>query len=79
MYAITTHRRMKPQKPTLNLIQEEIKKISTNHSDINPYGATNEGEFFAVVSEYFFERPDLLESKHPELYKLLVKVFQQQP
>ncbi len=66
-------------KPWAQLIQREIQKIMDDQSDINPYGATDEGEFFAVVSEYFFERPDLLESKHPELYKLLVKVFHQQP
>lgn len=65
--------------PWLQRIHEEIAKIDRNDSDINPYGATNEGEFFAVVSEYFFERPDLLESKHPELYRLLVQVFNQQP
>ncbi|HEV7780749.1 MAG TPA: M90 family metallopeptidase [Chitinophagaceae bacterium] len=65
--------------PWLQLIREEIKKIMDNRSDINPYGATNEAEFFAVVSEYFFERPDLLESKHPELYKLLAQAFHQQP
>ena len=65
--------------PWLQLIHKEIKKILANRSDINPYGATNEGEFFAVVSEYFFERPDLLESKHPELYELLSQLFKQQP
>jgi Mlc titration factor MtfA (ptsG expression regulator) len=50
-----------------------------NRSDIDPYAVTNEGEFFAVVSEYFFERPDLLEEKHPELYKLLTEFFHQKP
>jgi hypothetical protein len=35
--------------------------------------------FFAVVAEYFFERPDLLERKNPELYQLLTSIFQQQP
>lgn len=61
--------------PWLNLMHKEIKNIMADHSDINPYGATNQGEFFAVVSEYFFERPDLLQSKHPELYNLLVTMF----
>jgi Mlc titration factor MtfA (ptsG expression regulator) len=50
-----------------------------NRSDINTYGATSQAEFFAVAAEYFFERPDLLQSKHPELYDLLSKVFRQQP
>ena len=66
-------------KPWVQLIHQEIRNILSNRSDIDPYGATNEAEFFAVVSEYFFERPDLLEEKHPELYKLLSEVFNQQP
>jgi MtfA peptidase len=62
-------------KPWLQLMQEKIKEIIDDRSDINPYGATNEVEFFAVVSEYFFERPELLKDKHPELYELLLKIF----
>lgn len=65
--------------PWLQAMQKEIKKILADKSDINPYGATNEAEFFAVVAEYFFERPDLLERKNPELYQLLSSMFRQQP
>ena len=61
--------------PWLQLMRREIQMILDNRSDINPYGAINEAEFFAVVSEYFFERPELLKQKHPELYELLVKIF----
>jgi Mlc titration factor MtfA (ptsG expression regulator) len=43
---------------------------------MNPYGGTNEAEFFSVASEYFFERPKLLKSKHPQLYTLLQEMFQ---
>lgn len=65
--------------PWLAGIHEAIKQITENRSDINPYGATNPAEFFAVVAEYFFKRPRLLQSKHPELYKILVTMFKQQP
>ena len=65
--------------PWLELMRNEIKKIMADHSDINPYGATSQAEFFAVVSEYFFARPDLLQAQHPELYNLLVTIFRQQP
>lgn len=65
--------------PWLQMMQQGIKNILEDNSDINPYGATNQAEFFAVVAEYFFERPDLLQSKHPELYELLVKTFRQRP
>ena len=64
--------------PWLQLMQREIKQIMLNRSDINPYGATDPGEFLAVVSEYFFERPDLLQKKHPELFDLLVRIFKKE-
>lgn len=35
---------------------------------IDPYGATDPGEFFAVVSEVFFERPVELAQRHPAQY-----------
>lgn len=65
--------------PWLDLMHKEIKRILADKSDINPYGATNQGEFLAVVSEYFFERPELLKEKHPELYALLSEMFRQEP
>lgn len=61
--------------PWLQLMHMEIKRIQENRSDINPYATTNEAEFFAVVSEYFFERPDHLQQNHPELFEMLVKIF----
>ncbi|MGN6438847.1 MAG: zinc-dependent peptidase [Agriterribacter sp.] len=61
--------------PWLDMIHKNIKAIKNHESDINVYGATNQAEFFAVVSEYFFERPDLLKNKHPELYEMLEKIF----
>ena len=36
---------------------------------------TNEAEFFAVAAEYFFERPELLKSKHPGLYEVMGRIF----
>ncbi len=63
--------------PWLNLMHQNIEDILSNNSDINPYGATNKAEFFAVVSEYFFKNPDLLQEKHPELYEVLTHIFRQ--
>ncbi|HAA14192.1 MAG TPA: peptidase [Cytophagales bacterium] len=66
--------------PWLGLVQEKIQEIVTNTAtDINDYGATNHQEFFAVASEYFFERPHLLKRKHPKLYGVLTEVFNQDP
>lgn len=63
--------------PWFDLINKKINEIYENKSDINPYGGTNQGEFFSVASEYFFEQPQLFEKKHPELYALLEKIFSQ--
>lgn len=63
--------------PWITLISKKIAQINEGDSDINPYGATSQTEFLAVASEYFFERPQLLESKHPKLYQLMEHMFKQ--
>ena len=66
-------------QPWTEVMQREIAAIQAGKSEINPYAATNEAEFFAVVTEYFFERPEKLQEHHPELYELLGQVFRQNP
>jgi len=61
----------------LSLIEKESTLIREGKSDINPYALTNNAEFFAVVSEYFFENPDSMSAKHPELYNILKKIYKQ--
>ena len=61
--------------PWMNLIHTEMEKMKERDSDINPYGYTNKSEFFAVAAEYFFERPDLFEEKHPEMFKMMQQIF----
>ena len=46
---------------------------------LDKYGATNPAEFFAVVTEYFFEQPEQLQQQHPELYKELRLYYRQDP
>ena len=46
---------------------------------LDQYGATNAAEFFAVVTEYFFERPVPLKARHPELYEQLRLFYKQDP
>lgn len=48
-------------------------------SDIDAYGATSPPEFFAVVTEMFFEQPEGLRRRHPELYEELRSFYQQDP
>ena len=46
---------------------------------LDPYGATNPAEFFAVVSEYFFECPRALKMAHPDLYDVFCEYYRQDP
>ena len=48
-------------------------------SVIDEYGATNEAEFFAVVTEQFFDRPHELRASEPDLYELLRDFYRQDP
>jgi Mlc titration factor MtfA (ptsG expression regulator) len=61
--------------PWMNLMHQEMEAINNDKSDIRSYAATNQAEFFAVTSEYFFSRPQLMKRKHPELYKMLELCF----
>ena len=60
---------------------EELQKRAQRgrRTDIDAYGATNPAEFFAVVTEAFFERPKSLRKKHPELYEELSMFYKQDP
>lgn len=62
--------------PWLRLIHKEMEAIHNNNSDIRSYGGTNQAEFFAVASEYFFENPTLMVKNHPDLYNMLQQCFQ---
>ncbi len=46
---------------------------------IDPYGAGHPSEFFAVVTEHFFEQPHRLQRKHAALYRLLADFYRQDP
>lgn len=61
--------------PWLDMIYDKMEAININTSDIRSYGGTSKIEFFAVASEYFFERPKLLKRKHPELYSMMLACF----
>lgn len=61
----------------IRLMHQTISEMREGNTDINPYGATNEAEFFAVASEYFFSKPEQLRENHPELFALLEQAFKQ--
>ncbi|WP_040280206.1 M90 family metallopeptidase [Psychroserpens damuponensis] len=61
--------------PWLKLVHDKMEAINNDASDIRAYGGTKQAEFFAVASEYFFERPKLMKRKHPELFKMMAECF----
>jgi MtfA peptidase len=46
---------------------------------LDTYGATDPAEFFAVITEAFFERPRALRERHSDLYAQLRRFFRQDP
>ncbi len=46
---------------------------------IDEYGATNEAEFFAVITEHFFDQPRALREAEPALYEVLRAFYRQDP
>ncbi len=46
---------------------------------LDPYGALNPAEFFAVVSETFFEMGSDLARNHPEIFALLCELYNVDP
>ncbi len=46
---------------------------------IDPYAAESPAEFFAVLSEYFFEVPDVLHETYPAVYAQLTRFYLQDP
>jgi Mlc titration factor MtfA (ptsG expression regulator) len=46
---------------------------------LDSYGATNPAEFFAVVTEFFFEKPVQMKKLHPEMYDQFMLFYNQNP
>ncbi len=61
--------------------QRLVRQAERGHEStlLDPYGATNPAEFFAVVCECFFDLPAHLEAEQPQLYALLRDYFRQDP
>lgn len=66
------------------ILQKDFQKLRRDISRhrrtfLDEYGAANPAEFFAVATEFFFEKPKELKKNHPELYKELKFFYQQDP
>ena len=52
---------------------------SGNDVGIDCYGASSPAEFFAVLSEVFFERPEVIQRHYLDVYELLKQYYRQDP
>ena len=48
-------------------------------TQIDPYASESPGEFFAVLSEAFFELPDVVQDEYPQVYAQLAAFYRQDP
>jgi Mlc titration factor MtfA (ptsG expression regulator) len=46
---------------------------------IDDYGASDPAEYFAVVTELFFERPQALQAEEPAVYAELADLYRVHP
>lgn len=72
-------REMAHVRPWIDVMQSHFdglqKRRSRRRSLIRDYGKQNPAEFFAVVSEVFFERPGDLKDKRPDLFEELRRFY----
>ncbi len=66
------------------VLSDEYEKLQKKarkrkRSVLRKYGATNPAEFFAVLTEAFFEKPKQLKKKHPDLYEEIKDFYKVDP
>lgn len=63
------------------LVRDRIKKVRRGgkQAPLRAYAGTNEAELFAVAVEAFFETPDKLRARDPELFERLSVLFNLDP
>ncbi|MGM0449818.1 MAG: zinc-dependent peptidase [Pseudomonadota bacterium] len=66
---------------TMTRAYEHLRDSLRHHEKpwLDPYGATEPAEFFAVLTETFFQHPDHLEAEQPEVYETLRGYFRFDP
>lgn len=74
----------KLQKKWRRVMKQEYDRLIEESKEgrttlLDAYGAANEVEFFAVVSECFFEQPVEMKRQHPQLYDVLARYYRQDP
>jgi Mlc titration factor MtfA (ptsG expression regulator) len=57
----------------------QLKLLSHNPAPINPYAVESPAEFFAVLTELFFELPQRLQETYPKVYEIFRQFYRQDP
>lgn len=63
----------------MNDIQDEIDTVGENAASIDAYAASDGAECFAVLSEYFFTAPEIVQDRFPGLYQRFSQFYRQDP
>lgn len=66
---------------TMSRAYEDLRHTIEHHHKpwIDPYGATEPPEFFAVLTEAFFQQPEPLKKAQPEVYRALADYYRINP
>jgi len=60
--------------------QDFCARVDANEDTlIDPYASESPGEFFAVLSEAFFETPEVVQDEYPAVYVQLTAFYRQDP
>jgi Mlc titration factor MtfA (ptsG expression regulator) len=63
----------------ISLARAEMQRINGGEkSFFRDYAATDDHEFFAVAVENFFERPEAFRQSHPQMFKVLTELLNQE-
>ena len=65
--------------PWIEVMQREFERVHSGRSMLRAYAGTSPAEFFACAVEAFFEKPQQMRRKAPELYEQLSGFFNQAP
>ena len=78
---LTLGMRRKPWVNAFTQGYDHFKKKCHQHElyGISCYAATSPAEFFAVLSEVFFERPSIIKKHYPDIYQQLILYYRQSP
>ncbi|WIM06148.1 MAG: zinc-dependent peptidase [Candidatus Nitricoxidivorans perseverans] len=68
-------------EPAFEDFRRRVDEAEARNEDtlLDPYAAEHPSEFFAVMSEAFFETPELLRGEYPAVYEQLRRFYRQDP